>query len=46
MKHSLFSAKIVNLDENHECFILTHKGKALVRGIFIEACFNEKEIFG
>ena len=45
MEHSLFSAKITNNDENHEGFILACKGKALVRGIFTEACFNEKEIY-
>jgi len=44
MKHSLFSAKIIHLDKNNECSIFAHKGKALVRGIFIEACFNKKEI--
>jgi len=45
MKHSLFLAKITNKDKNHESFILAHDGKALVRGIFTEACFSEKEIF-
>jgi len=44
MKHSLFSAKITNKDENHEGFILAQKGKASVRGIFIGTCFNKKEI--
>jgi len=44
MKYSLFSAKIVNKDENHEYFILAREGKALVRGIFIGTCFNKKEI--
>jgi len=45
MKHLLFSAKITNNDENHKGFILAREGKAVVRGIFIEACFNEKEIY-
>jgi len=57
MKHSLFSAKITNKDENYESFILTREGKALVRGcskaefrnevrtIEIGTCFNKKEIF-
>jgi len=44
MKHLSFSAKITNKDENYEGFILARKGKALVRGIFTEACFSEKEI--
>jgi len=44
MKHSLFLAKILNLDKYNEYFILVREDKALVRGIFIEACFNEKEM--
>jgi len=46
VEHSLFSAKITSKDENHEGFTLAREGKALVRGIFTEACFSEKEIFG
>jgi len=30
MKHSLFSAKITNKDENYESFILAQEGKAQV----------------
>jgi len=43
MKHTLFLATIINKDKNYEGCILARTGKALVRGIFSGACFNEKE---